>query len=92
MGSRNEVRYTYLQLAVALTNAVREKEGADAKAYCYIDIRTLVWSWVEHPKFPSPSPNAIYKREMKKAGGGYLQFSEIASFQIYTGYNLYKYL
>ena len=90
--SQIQDRYTHIQLAKALTNAVREKKGADAKAYFYFDIRTLVWSWVEHPKFPSPSPSAMYKREMRKDGGGYLQFSEIASFQTYIGYNLYKYL
>ena len=92
MASKKQERYTYLQLAEALTNAVQAKKGADSEAYSYDDICTLVRCWTEHPKFPSPSPNAIYKREMKKAGGGYLQFSEIASFQIYTGYNLYKYL
>ena len=37
-------RYTHIQLAAALTKAVREKEGADARAYFYFDIRTLVWS------------------------------------------------
>ena len=90
--SQIQEKYTHIQLAAALTKAVREKEGADARAYFYFDICTLVRCWAEHPKFPSPSPSAMYKRETKKAGGGYLLFSEIASFQIYVGYNLYKYL
>ena len=92
MASRNEVRYTYIQLAEALTNAVQAKKGADAEAYTYDDICTLVRCWAEHPKFPSPRPNSIVYRETRTDGAGYLQFSEITSFQIYAGYNLLKYL
>ena len=92
MASRNEVRYTYIQLAEALTNAVQAKKGADTEAYSYDDICTLVRCWAEHPKFPSPRPNTVISRETRTDGAGYLQLSEITSFQIYAGYNLLKYL
>ena len=92
MGSRNEVRYTYLQLAVALTNAVQAKKGADSEAYSYDDICTLVRCWTEHPKFPSPQPRSMISRETRTNGAGYLQLSEITSFQVYAGYNLMRYL
>ena len=92
MASKKQERYTYLQLAEALTNAVQAKKGADAEAYSYDDICTLVRCWTEHPKFPSPRPNTVISRETRTDGAGYLQLSEITSFQIYAGYNLLKYL
>lgn len=92
MARKKQEWYTYLQLAEALTNAVRAKKGADAKAYTYDNIRTLVRCWAEHPKFPSPQPRSMISRETRTDGAGYLQLSEIASFQIYAGYNLMRYL